>query len=357
MNTLSKTLVSALLSGIASGAVADAITPAHFSTTLAVGQSTTLHKVVTVDASSSAKVDVFFLADTTASMSGSINSIINSASSILSTAAGLGDVAFAVGEYKDSLDPYRYRLNQDITSDQTDAQAGINLWSASGGVDFPEANLFALEQVAKTTSWRAGSERILVWFGDAPGHDTDGGSSLTSAGTALVNAGIQVEAIDVGNLDTCNILNLCSPTSEGGPADSGQATHLTHLTGGNLHNSANSSAIVDVINNAINAAVQNYTGVGLDLSELPAGISVVSTPTAYAGSWDRSATRNFAFDLTITGDSAGVYDFNIYGTVDGGRIGTEIDHIVVSSVPEPGMLALLGFGLVTLSLTQKQKKG
>ncbi len=363
MNNIRTAIGSAILMGLTTtAALADSITPGSFSTTLSVGQSTTIHKTVTIDASSAAKVDVFFLADTTGSMSGSITGIINSASSILSTASGLGDVAFGVGEYKDSRDRYRYRLNQDITSDLTAAQNGINLWRASGGYDFPEANLFALERAATTTSWRAGSERILVWFGDAPGHNPDGGSTLASATAALTGAGIQVEAIDVGSssvgLDHCTISGYCSASSEGGAASSGQATAITNATGGNLHTSTNSSAIVSVINNAINAAIQNYTEVGLDLSAVPVGVSVVSTPASYSGSWDRSVSRSFGFDVTITGDTAGVYDFNIYGTVDGGRIGTEVDHIVVtSSVPEPGMLGLMGLSLAGLGLVRRRRLG
>ena len=88
--------------------------------------------------------------------------------------SGLGDVAYGVGEYKDVGDPFVYRLNQDITTDTAAVQTGINAWVASGGGDWPEAQLYALYQVANTVAWRPGSTRIIIWFGDAPGHDPAG---------------------------------------------------------------------------------------------------------------------------------------------------------------------------------------
>ena len=151
--------------------MADSISPETFSTTLNVGESTTIKKLVTVTEGTptSAKVDVFFLTDSTGSMGGLINAVKTSASDILNNTSGLGDVAFGVGEYKDIFDTFTYRMNQDITTDTAAAQAGINQWFAAGGDDIPEANLHALEQVATTASWRDDSTRILVWFGDEPG--------------------------------------------------------------------------------------------------------------------------------------------------------------------------------------------
>lgn len=327
-------------------ASADSISPETFSATLAVGESVTITKTVTVSAGTptSSKVDVYFLMDETGSMGGPISTVKAAAASILASTAGLGDVAFAVGGYRDQGDAFAYRLLTDITSDTTAVQTGINTWSASGGGDIPEANLFALEQAATTTSWRSGSERILIWFGDAPGHDPRLGSTEASATAALVGAGIAVQAVSTGgNLDS-----------------TGQATRISAATGGAYFSSVSTSSLVATITAAISTAVASYTTVGLDLSGVPAGVTVTSSP-AYTGSYDRSIDRNFDFEVTFTGVTEGTYDFDIYGTVDRGRVATEKDSITVGGtgrkVPDGGStVVLLGGALAALGLAKRKSR-
>ena len=153
-------------------ALADSVAPATYSDTLAIGESVTIGTTVTVDAGGpdSATVDVFFLADSTGSMGGQIAQAKANANTIISSLSGLGDVHFGVGEYKDTFDAFTYRTNTALTGNTSAVTAGINAWSASGGGDFPEANLIGLERVAKETAWRDGSTRIVVMFGDAVGH-------------------------------------------------------------------------------------------------------------------------------------------------------------------------------------------
>ena len=126
-------------------------------------------------------------------MGGTLASVQAGAAAIMAGTAGLGDVAYGVGEYKDFdlvyPDPFVYRLNQNITTDTSAVQTGINAWGASGGWDTPEGQIYALKQVADTVGWRDGSTRIIIWFGDAPGHDPAGpppGVSETEAIAALV---------------------------------------------------------------------------------------------------------------------------------------------------------------------------
>ncbi|HEY9073688.1 MAG TPA: hypothetical protein VIN67_06100, partial [Desulfobaccales bacterium] len=203
--------------------LADSVSPSTYTTNLALGKSVTIKKIVIINAGTptSAKVDVFFLADTTGSMSSALASVQAGASDIMTSTSALGDVAYAVGEYKDTADqgdPYAYRLNQDITKVTTAVQTGINMWSAGGGGDYPEADLYGLYEAADTTSWRAGSTRILVWFGDAPSKDPAGptpGVTEVETTAALVAKSIKVEALNLGGLD-----------------DYGQATRIAAATGG-----------------------------------------------------------------------------------------------------------------------------
>jgi hypothetical protein len=328
------TVVLGVLAVLCSGALADSISPATLNLNLAVGGSVTITKTVTVAAGAptTSKADVFFLADTTGSMGTAIGSVISGASAILSGAAGLGDVAFGVGEYKDFGygDPYAYRLNTDITTSQATAQAGINMWSADGGYDWEEANLYALQQVADTTSWRPGSARILVWFGDAPGHDPSGGVDLAGAISALNGQNIGVEAVDVGELDYY-----------------GQASAIATATGGHYY-LGDSSSIVTVIQNAITTAFQEYNNVALGVSGAHPLVDVAITPGSYSGDYDRSDTRTFTFDVTYTCRGEGVDAFDINALVDGGIVAVEHDTITNTGnvIPEPMTMAgvLLGLG-------------
>jgi hypothetical protein len=335
-------LMTVCVAGLLQGsAMADSISPASFSAMLAEGESVTVHKIVTVSAGTptSSKVDVFFLADETGSMGGIIDAVKTSASTILSSTAGLGDVAFGVGGYRDVGDAFVYRELTDLTTDQPTAQAAINTWSASGGGDAPEAQLYALEQLATGTSWRAGSERIAVWFGDYPGHDPSVGGITEAAATAALQAqSIAVQAISVG----ANQLD-----------STGQATRITAATGGTFYSGISTDDIVDTIQAAITTAVETYTTVGLDLLEVPVGVTAVAVPASYVGSYDRSIERVFNFDLTFTMDTAGTYGFNIYGTVDGGRVATEADSLSVVPVPGALLLGMLGLSVAGVRLRKR----
>lgn len=321
--------------------LADSLTPGSFSAAINVGESVTIHKTLTVteEAGSFAPVDVFFLADTTGSMGPQIAAVKAGAASIMTNTAALGVVHYAVGEYKDfDGDPYAYRLNQNLTGDTSAVQAGINMWAAAGGADWSEANLFALKQAADTTSWRTGSTRIMVWFGDAAGHDPSGGVTEASATAALVDKNIAVEALDVGDLDS-----------------SGQATRIAAATSGHYYSGIDVDNIVDTITDAITTIVDEYTTVALDLTEVPGGLTATAIPASYSGDWNRSVDRIFNFDVVITGTAEGTYDFNIYGLVDGSRVATELDHINVG-VPEPATMLLFGTGLTALAGVIRRKR-
>lgn len=328
-----------LISGLP--ALADSINPVAVGGSLGVGSSATIQKTVTISAGTptDSLVDVFFLADTTGSMGGVIGSVKAAASAILAGTAGLGSVAWGVGEYRDVSPPdyasssFQYRLDTAITSTQAAVQAGINTWVAGEGYDTPESQLAALYYVATqpATGWRTGSSRILVWMGDAPGHDPDPVITEAAATAALVSNHIKVEAMDVGSLNS-----------------SGQATRIAAATGGAYYGSLDSASIVAAIQAAITHSFDNYTTVSLDTSEAGPHVAVSFAPGSYTGAFDRSVERTFLFDVTFTGVSPGTDTFNIYGTVDGGRVATEADSITVVGAPEPS--AILLFGLMALGI-------
>jgi murein DD-endopeptidase MepM/ murein hydrolase activator NlpD len=303
-------------------ALADTVVPPTYSTTLPLGQSATIAKTVTISSGTptSAKVDVFFFADTTGSMGAALQSVKDGAAAIMAATSGLGDVAYAVGEYKDfgQDDPFTYRLNQDITKETAAVQTGINAWVASGGGDLPEGQLYGLDQVATTTSWRPGSTRIIIWFGDAPGHDPAGpdpGVTEVQATAALIANTIKVLALDLG------ILN-----------DSGQALRIANATGGQYYNSVVVAQIVNVIQSAIITSFATYSTVSLGTASVPTGLTVNIVPPSFTGTFDRSIDRTFSFDVTFTAVSPGSYSFPIPVLVDGGTMATEQDNIQVNAL-------------------------
>ncbi|MBL4667607.1 MAG: hypothetical protein JKY04_09525 [Sneathiella sp.] len=260
------------------------------------------------------------------------------AAAILAGIGGLGDVHFGVGEYRDFGDAYVTKLNTPLGPSEAAASAGITTWAASGGGDFFEANLLALSEVATDTPWRAGSTRIIVWFGDAPGHDPSGASTLASTIAALGAESIIVHAIDSSSLDSL-----------------GQATAITGATGGTLTALGDPGGVAAAIEAAIDATFAEYTTVELDpVGNLP-GVDVSIVPGSYVGAYDRSIERTFTFDVTFEGLVPGEHHFVINALVDGGIVAVEDDWITVSVVPLPAAFPLYGAGILLLGFLARRK--
>jgi alpha-tubulin suppressor-like RCC1 family protein len=143
-------------------------------------------------------------------------------------------------------------------------EAAIKRWSAEGGGDLPEGQLYALDQLTESgIGWRPNSQRILVWFGDAPGHDPicEALSGLTYAVTEKsVTAKLQRERIRVvalsvattgaapGGLDGNPKAGATEYAKCGDPGgDSRQATRIAEATGGKHVSGVQPAAAVETI--------------------------------------------------------------------------------------------------------------
>lgn len=324
---------------LATPAFADSISPDFFETTLEIGESVTITKTVTVtkERPTTALVDVKFISDTTGSMGGIINNVRAKASDILTDLSGYGSLEFGVSEYRDRTDSYTTKVNTPMTADHAAVQAGINTWSASGGGDMPEANLIALKEQAEAGDWRAGSNRFIIQFGDAPGHEGGPYPTLAEAEAALTDNNVKLLVLGTAGMNSS--CSDCTPNA---------ATILANATGGSFNLLSGSADIADIIADAISEAFATYSDVALGVIGGGPGVDVTIAPVSYAGSWDREEDREFTFDVTFTGREAGLHEFGIGAYVDGGLVATERDRIMVAAIPLPAtlplMLGALGLG-------------
>ena len=333
-------LVWAAVCGLAvSEAAADSVEPSSFAATIGVGESvTTTSTVVVSEGRGSNPVDAFFLSDATGSMGGVIGTVRNAFSGIVTETSALGDVQYGVGEYRDLIDPVPFAIGQNLTANTGAVQGAIGSLVARGGGDIPEDNFGALRRVAGEVNWRPDSERILVWFGDAPGHDPSLIDGTTEAGAiaALQGKNVSVQAFNA------------STNPLGGINEAGQAQRVVDATGGTLQAFSTSSLpieeVVKLIGGAITGAVFEYDDVALRLVDVPDGLEVTADTLSVTGDFDRSTERRFPFALTFAGAVPGEYEVTLEGFVDGVRVGSERLTLTVTPLPAPLFFAAVAFG-------------
>ena len=241
LGVASSALTSLMLAAPASAGTG--VSPPSFTAALASGSSVTITKTVHTPPIPP-NPDIVFLSDTTGSMGPAIANVQANAASIMNTVRVAQPTAeFAAAQYKDGdpnfcpSDPFAFHLDQALTANIANVQAGIGTWTASGGCDVPESQINALFHLAAnaTVGFRSNSTRIIAWFGDSSGHDPSLGHTLTDAIKSLVAADIRVIAVPV-------------ITASGDGLDStGQATAVANATGGEVLPSASPDQVAHSI--------------------------------------------------------------------------------------------------------------
>ena len=306
------------------------ITPNVNDLRLNPGQNLTEDIHVTVPAVPDPLFDVYFLADTTGSMGSVIDTVKAGATNIMNTLHGaFPNMAFGVGNYKDFAngDPYCFQHQSSPSVNPAQSQAAINNWSAVGGGDLPEGQIFALDQLATSAAigWRPGARRIVVWFGDAPGHDPICNTfpgvpvAITEAiATAdLKAAGIKVLAISTNAVEA-NGLNGTPETGSYPCANTGaagQATRIAAATGGSYTSSVNAGTISTAIINAVTAATNIFQNVHLAASGGTAPFVTSIVPAAGFGPVDNKG-HDYLFKITFTGPPCKNVDEVLKGAID-----------------------------------------
>jgi hypothetical protein len=242
------------------------------------------------------KPDVYFLADTTGSMGPALANVKTNASQILNTVkANSSQPRFGAGDYKDFRScnegegpvcfagDYAFNNAAPISADNGTGAATLAAigsaegtpeswsgWKPAGGGDDPEGQLYALHQLTagNAAAWREDSSKILVWFGDNPGHDPvckeiSGAANDVTHGavqSALQAADVRVIAV---TLDTDGPESDFSTGLNGNPADDGigdytacgssapsspnQADNFANATGGVVKTAESAAQVSDEI--------------------------------------------------------------------------------------------------------------
>jgi len=311
---------------------------------------------VTIPKSSAVSADIYFLADNTGSMGSAISAVQTGAAAMLA-ALSLPGLQFGVGSYRDFDqvgDPpsAAFQNLQPITSNLSLVSSAIGTWSAFGGGDGPEAQLFALDQAAPQPGgpigWRPGVPHIIVWFGDAPGHDpickavTGLVYNVTeaSATAKLVANNIIVLALSLNDGsgytaglddDPTNLLGSLNPDYGvcGAPAGTpGQASRITAATGGIEVTSVDPATIVATVIAKLNALL-TINNVHLQPVGAISPFVTSITPPSY-GPLPGDQENILKFDVTFSGD---VVDCSTRDQVFSGAIDVVVDGSVVAAKP------------------------
>lgn len=272
--TVLTVLAAGALTTVPLTALADGVSPADVSQAGDPGTSFQVTKTITTP-TIPPKPDIVLVVDATGSMGSAINNVKSEMGTIVSTVQGAQpDAEFAVVSYRDTGDgPALFQVHADLTGDPAAAQAAVNTLSAGGGGDDPEAQLNALWQIGSggnAISFRPDSSRIVVWFGDYPGHDPSNGHTEADAIASLSGVQARVLAISVG----ANQLDAY-----------GQATRIAAATGGSLMSgipaSGLSAAILAGLSNLpAQVSAETSCDPGLSVSFDPALPQTVASGTA-----------------------------------------------------------------------------
>jgi hypothetical protein len=313
------------------------------------------------------KVDAYFLADTTSSMKDAIAAVQSGISDVLTQIQSLGaDVQFGVGEYKDfpapdpGRHPYAFAHQCSLSANITQVKAAVDAWTVTPGQDVPENQFYALDRVAEapggTIGWRADSRRIIIWFGDAAGHDAicqqiSGLSyDITEASVTakLVAEKIKVLALSLkssgapAGLDddpkaqATGYQSFCG--APGGTP--GQGTRIAKATGGKIVQGVSANTIVETIKTELAGQITTIGNVTLVASGATAPFVKAIAPTAGYGPLSRDQDHQISFDVSWLGTVAATTERQVFNgsldvVADGEVIGGKTVKITVpSSVPE-----------------------
>ncbi|NEO55756.1 MAG: hypothetical protein F6K54_23400 [Okeania sp. SIO3B5] len=338
---------------------------------LTLSKDQTLAEVVKVTIPKSGivpKVDVYFLSDTTGSMGSAIASVQRGMVDIVNQTQALGsDVQFGVGNYKDfpapepNRHPFVFEHQCNLTANIADVKAAVDTWKTTPGLDVPEAQFYALDRVAEppggNIGWRADAQRIIVWIGDAGGHDPickaisslDYNITEKSVTDKLVAEKITVLAMSLRSSGA--LYGLDHPiegvsswfrSNCGNPlGEAGQGTRIANKTGGILIQGVSPETAVERIIAELAAQITTIRNVRLVASGATEPFVQAIAPAAGYGPLSRDQDHEISFDVSWLGNVAAATDTQVFNgsldvVADGQIVGGKTVKITVPAIIPPG---------------------
>jgi len=157
-------------------------------------------------------LDISLVIDTTGSMSDEIRYLQTEFIALASTIGALypnAEQRWSLVLYKDVVDEYVVKWF-DFRADASEFKTKLDLASAGGGGDFPEAPERALAK-ASELAWRTDSRtaRLAFWVADAPHHAQDAGAMADAIG-GLHARGVHVYPVASSGIDKFTELTMRS---------------------------------------------------------------------------------------------------------------------------------------------------
>jgi hypothetical protein len=266
-----------------------------------------------------ARWDVYLLMDTTGSMYFPVETVKSQAKSLASTLLACPDVAVGVGNYRDfpltEANPYAFEPQLSPSQNAAAVTSAIAAWTASGGLggDYPEAQLYALYQLATDPGihWRPGAKRLVVWIGDAPGHEPicqvydlpnlpAAGLFLNGVISALQAANITVLALDLGGLDADPELYATDYSCPAGGSP-GQASAIAAATHGIYQPGVTPATLVGTLYSLVSTAFHTIGKLSLAPSASIAPFVTAIQPATSYGPFPAGEDRTLPFAVDFRG--------------------------------------------------------
>jgi hypothetical protein len=158
--------------------------------------------IIPQDVSYSAKADIMWVIDVTASMGGSVLNTIKNNISYFTGELESSSVDYRQGllSYRDTYTHMTYDADVNYGFASTDSQflTWVDNLTAYGGGDTPESGLDALADAADNNTWRSGASKMLVLITDTRVKcidDSNGSLSMTYTAAALYSDGFSIYPI------------------------------------------------------------------------------------------------------------------------------------------------------------------